>query len=329
MSMVADCHNDLALLVHHHHLNGNESYFRDSMLPQLTDNDVGIQVAPIFIDDAYRPEGALRHALLVTELMLREFDKNSDVVSLCATGRELRDALAAGKVAFVLALEGCEHIGTDIELLESFFRLGIRTASFTHFGRTPLADGSAEDAAGSRLTEAGVEAVRLMESLGMLVDVSHLNMAGTDHVLEIATRPVLASHSNARALCDVHRNITDERLAAIAATGGIIGANFFPMFVDPVEPAVQQLVAHIQHMVSVAGIDHVGLGPDFMRELADTTGAAILDIDLAQVLEGMRGDPGDFPIVAEALSSAGFNDTDTDKIMGGNVLRFLERNLPA
>lgn len=318
---VTDAHNDLILLTYYHREEGNTDYFRDSMIPQLRDGGVGLQIAPIFVDLEYSPEKSLRHALVLTELLLEEIEKNSDEVALCLTGADIDAAINAGKIAFVIALEGCEHIGRDVELLQTFFRLGVRTAMFTHFGRTLLADGSAEDQAGSRLTEAGVEAVKLMEELGMLVDVSHLNMAGTDHVLEIATRTLIASHSSARALCDVHRNLTDERLKAVAATGGVIGVNFFPLFVDAENHTLDRLIDHVEHIASVAGIDHVGLGPDFMREIAETRQEEFQGINIGQVLEGTVGKPADFPVLADALSQRGFSDDDVAKVMGTNFLR--------
>jgi membrane dipeptidase len=324
---VTDCHNDLILLVDHHRSAGDPDYFRDSMIPQLREGGVGLQVAPIFVDPEYSHEGALRRSISLTELLLEEIEKNSDEVALCLTGSDIDAAIKAGKIGFIIALEGCEQIGTDVSLLHTFFRLGVRAAMFTHFGRTLLADGSAEDETGSRLTQAGVEAVKLMESLGMLVDVSHLNMAGTDHVLEISTRPVIASHSSARALCDVHRNLTDERLKAIAATGGVIGINFFPLFVDAEKATVDRLIDHIEHVASVAGIDHVGLGPDFIKEYADTIRSEFERIDLGQVVEGTSGTPRDFPLVAEALAKRGFGDEDVQKVMGLNFARVFRAEM--
>ena len=104
----------------------------------------------------------------------------------------------SGRIALVLALEGCPAIDVDVELFETMYRLGVRIASFTHFGRTALADGSGEDGTGGRLTRAGVAAFAEMERLGMLFDVSHLGAASVEHVLELATRPVIATHSSAR-----------------------------------------------------------------------------------------------------------------------------------
>ncbi len=324
---VTDCHNDLILLVDHHRNHGNTNYFRDSCIPDLRAGGVGLQIAPIFVDPEYSPEGALRRSLFLTELLLEEIEKNSDQVALCLNGDDIDSAIEAGKIAFVIALEGCEQIDRDVSMLRMFFRLGVRTAMFTHFGRTPLADGSAEDDTGSRLTDAGVEAVKLMESLGMVVDVSHLNMAGTDHVLEVATRPVIASHSSARALCDVHRNLTDDRLKAIASTGGVIGVNFFPLFIDPSAPTVDRLIDHVEHVASIAGIDHVGLGPDFIKEIADTIESEFQGIDIGQVLEGTVGGPADFLLVAEGLARRGFSNEDVAKVMGQNFLRVIRSEI--
>lgn len=324
---VTDCHNDLILLIDHHRAVGDTAYFRTRFIPQLHAGGVGLQVAPIFVDVEYSPEGALRRSLWLTELLLEEIEKNSDQVALCLTGNDIDAAIEAGRIAFVLALEGCEQIGRDVGLLHTFFRLGIRMAMFTHFGRTLLADGSSEDETDGRLTVAGVEAFELMEALGMVVDVSHLNMAGTDHVLEIATRPVIASHSSARSLCDVHRNLSDERIKAIAATGGVIGINFFPLFVDAENHTLDRLIDHIEHVVSVAGVDHIGLGPDFIKEIADTIGGEFQGIDISQVLEGTTGTPRDFPIVADALSHRGFADHDVAGIMGENFRRVFRAEI--
>src|SRR5207237_648149 len=151
-------------------------------------------------------------------------------------GEELDAALAAGLVAFVVALEGTPGIGIDVELFAVFHRLGVRMASFTHWARAPLADGSADEDAGSRLPRTGVRAVAELERLGILLDVSHLAARAVDHVLELATKTVVASHSSARAVCDHHRNLNDEHLRGIADTGGVIGINVLPRFIDALEP---------------------------------------------------------------------------------------------
>jgi membrane dipeptidase len=206
----------------------------------------------------------------------------------------------------------------------------VRMASFTHFGRTMLADGSAEDAAGSRLSAAGVEAVGIMQAMGMIVDVSHLSLAGTDHVLEITSRPVIASHSNARALLDHHRNLPDDRLKAIASTGGVIGVNFFWAFLAEESPKLSHIVDQVERIAEVAGIDHVGLGPDFVTEYFKTMWPnedVYEGLDVRLVPEGTAGSSSDLPLVTEALLERGFAEGDVAKVLGGNFLRVFRSEL--
>ncbi|MEY9928894.1 membrane dipeptidase [Catenulispora sp. GP43] len=330
--VVADTHNDLLCSVVLRPVAQWPDYFRGQWLPQLRAGGVDIQVLPVFIGDSFRPEGALRQTLRMIEAAHRIAEGNADEVSLCLDGADIDRALEAGKIALVLALESAPGIDADIELLTTLFRLGVRVASLAHFGRTPLADGSAEDAAGSRLTAAGVEALAEMERLGMMFDVSHLGAAGVDHVLELATRPVMATHSSARALCDHHRNLTDARLAAIAAGGGVVCVNFFPGFLDEHEPSVARLVDHIEHVGKVAGTDHVGIGPDFVVEvLRDVTPGGVelgpmAGCDPFATLPGMPG-PAGLPLLTAELLARGMDETVVAATLGGNVLRLFRAEL--
>ena len=208
----ADAHNDLLMLVEH--FRDDPGYFRRNWLPQLQSGQVRTQVLPVYVDEEFLPEMALRQTLRLIETALATVGSCPELM-LCRQPGEVEQALAAGRIGIVLALEGCPAIGTDVQLLRTLFRLGVRVASLTHFGRSSLADGSAEDATGSGLTRAGVAAVELMQSLGVLVDVSHLSLAGIRHVLDITRGPVLATHSSCRALREHHRNLPDAEMRAI------------------------------------------------------------------------------------------------------------------
>lgn len=333
-SRVVDTHDDLLMLVARRPPERQASYFAEQWLPQLRAGGVDVQVLPVFVDDDFRPEGALRQTLLTVESAHRVAEGNADAVALCRTGAEIDAALTAGRTALVLALEGCKAVGTDVGLLTTLARLGVRMASFTHFGRTALADGSAEDAAGSRLTAAGVEAVGLLEDHGVLIDVSHLSAAGTDHVLSLARRPVVASHSSAHAVHAHHRNLTDERLHGIAATGGVIGVNFFYGFIDPHDRSLRRVGDHIEHIATVAGIEHVGLGPDFVTEVfAQLTypfdqpepGAAP-DLDGRVAIPGLEG-PAGLPLVTQELLRRGWAEADVRRVLGENWLRVFRADL--
>jgi membrane dipeptidase len=331
-AVVVDTHNDLLCSVVLRPVAQWADYFRAQWLPQLRAGGVDVQVLPVFIDDAYRPEGALRQTLRMIEAAHRIAEANADEVSLCLDGADIDRALDAGRIALVLALESAPGVDADIELLQTLFRLGVRIASLAHFGRTALADGSAEDAAGSRLTAAGVEALAEMERMGMLFDVSHLGAAGVDHVLESATRPVMATHSSARALRDHHRNLTDARLAAIAEGGGVVCVNFFPGFLDEHEPSVGRLVDHIAHVGKVAGADHVGIGPDFVVEVLRDVLPGGLEVgpmagcDPFATLPGLTG-PAGLPLLTAELLARGFDEAVVAATLGGNVLRLFRAEL--
>jgi membrane dipeptidase len=332
-AIVADTHNDLLCLVVKRPPTQWASYFRERWLPQLVSGGVDIQVLPVYIDDGFRPELALRETLRMIEAAHRLAEGNADAVALCSTGEEVRRVLDSGRIALVLALEGCPQIDTDIELLQTMFRLGVRIASFTHFGRSALADGSGEDAAESRLTGAGTAALELMQELGMLLDVSHLGKRGVDHVLELSRRPLIATHSSAHALRAHHRNLSDDHLRGIAATGGVVCVNFCAGFLDEHEHehTVERLVDHVVHVAEVAGLDHVGLGPDFvdevLRELYPGQDTLRMGgIDALACVPGLEGPTG-LPLVTAALLDRGLSPSDVGRVVGGNVARLFDAEL--
>ena len=331
-AIVADTHNDLLMAVVARPPDRWAGYFRERWLPQLRDGGVDVQVLPVFIDSSFRPEGALRQTLRMIEAAHRLADGNPDEVALCLDGAAIDATLASGRIALVLALEGCPAIDDDVELLETMHRLGVRIASLVHFGRTALADGSGEDGTGGRLHRAGVAALAEMERLGMLFDVSHLGAAGVEHVLELATRPVIATHSSARALRDHHRNLTDAQLKGIATGGGVICVNFFAGFLDEAEHTVERLVDHILHVAEVAGIDHVGIGPDFIAEVEHDLWPAWCDdytvegIDIRSSVPGLEG-PRGLPLVTAALVQRGLDADAVGKVLGGNVVRLMRAEL--
>jgi membrane dipeptidase len=304
------------------------SYFREHWYPQLRAGGVGLQVLPVFVDDEFRPDGALRESLRMIEAAHRVADANADVVALCRTGPDVTAAIASGRIALVLALEGCPQIDTDIELLETFARLGVRIVSFTHFGRSALGDGSAENGTGSRLTRAGVDAVQLLESLDVLIDVSHLGRGGVEHVLELATGPVIATHSAANAIHAHHRNLTDDQLKGIAATGGIVCVNLYAGYLTSEPPALRHVVDHVQHVIDTAGEAHVGIGSDFVAELF---AERVPTCDRPLIIEGTNAEvfvpglegPAGLPLIRDALLERGCPDSVVRAVLGSNLERIL------
>jgi membrane dipeptidase len=185
-------------------------------------------------------------------------------------------------------------------------RVGVRSIGLTHNPRSWAADGNAEDRNGSGLTAFGVRLVEEMNRLGMLVDVSHINERGFWDVMEVTRRPVIASHSDCKAVCDHPRNLDDKQIVALANNGGVMGVTFVPGFIDAKAPTLERLLDHIDYAVQVAGADHVGIGSDF-----DGGGTALKDATA-------------FPRITEGLLKRGYSEGDVKKILGENHLRVLK-----
>lgn len=185
-------------------------------------------------------------------------------LSLVRTPMEAEAARAAGKKYAFLAMEGMAAIGGDLGGIDRYADLGARLGMLTWNEENQLATGAGGDPY-SGLTELGRQAVRRMEARGMVVDVSHLNDGGFRDVLRTAEGPVIASHSNCRALCDVRRNLTDDQLRSIRDTGGVVGLNVHHAFVhaDPAKQTAEMLARHAAHMAEVMGVEHVACGFDF------------------------------------------------------------------
>lgn len=185
-------------------------------------------------------------------------------LAVVRTAEEAKQAGAEGKLYAFLAIEGMAAIGEDLGGIDHYHRFGARIGMLTWNEENRLATGAGGDPC-SGLTELGRQAVRRMQDLGMLVDVSHLNDGGFRDVMRETCGPIIASHSNCRALCDVRRNLTDDQLRAIRDTGGVVGLNVHHAFVhaDPARQTAKTLARHAAHMAEVMGIEHVACGFDF------------------------------------------------------------------
>ena len=199
---------------------------------------------------------------------------------LVRTVREAEEARAAGQVYAFLGIEGMAALNGDVDGIDRCYEAGVRLGMLTWNEENDFAAGAEGDPK-KRLTPAGRAAVRRMEALGMVVDVSHLNDGGFWDVMDLAAGPVIASHSDCRALCGVRRNLTDDQLRAIRDTGGVVGLNVHHKFIhpDPAEQTAETLARHAAHMAEVMGVEHVGCGFDFCEFMGppDNDGAAGLE----------------------------------------------------
>jgi membrane dipeptidase len=291
---IADCHDDLLMAVRHLRERGHADPFGEFWLPQLRQGGVVVQILPVYTEEQFVGEAALRRCLLLIEEAYHFADMHAADVSIVHTSADLRAAQDAGRIALVLALEGAEPVGNDLAILDTLFRCGVRMSSLAWNRRTMMADGVGEQDTGGRLTRLGVEAVAEMRRLGMVVDVSHLSDAGFWHLTSIATAPFVASHSSCRALRDHPRNLSDDQIRAVAHAGGFVAINAFGPFLGE-EPDLQTYIDHVEHAVNLVGAEHVALGPDFM---ADVT--RIVD----PVLTGALVDLSDLPVLADLARPA-------------------------
>ena len=324
---VVDCHNDLILLVDHFDKRQQPNHFAEFWLPELRAGGVDVQILPICLEESFQTEGGLRRTLLLVERIHQLAAEHADDVAVCLTGEDVDAVTASGRIAFVIALEGAHAIGQDPHLIRSLHRVGVRVVSMAHFGRTFLADGSGfDDSSRSRLTPQGVEVLSEMEELGIVFDISHLGVGGVDDVLERARRPFLATHSACLGITDTHRNLGDAQIKRIAELGGVIGvAAAIPFFIDMQSPTADRVVDHIEHITNLVGIDHVGLGPDFIDDYYQQVyGGWVLPAGFpAASSHAEVSRPSDLPRVTEALVRRGFAEGDIKKVLGENALRVL------
>jgi membrane dipeptidase len=278
-------------------------------IPRLREGGVDCQVFAISsVRDRMRPY-ALRTAMEMIEIFYRTCEKNKDSIAPITTHDDILKVTGEGKVAAMLSIEGADVIEGKIGMLRVFHRLGVRMVGLVHSLRNELADGVADRRTKGGLSELGVQAVEELDRLGVLIDASHLSDAGFWDLMDVAKGPVMSSHSNARAVCDHPRNMTDEMIKAMADRGGVMGMNFAPGFVHPTHATVQGVVDHIDHIVDLVGPDYVGLGSDF-------DGIPYTPVGLEDVTR--------MPNITTELVKRGYSEEHIKKILGGNHLRLIK-----
>jgi membrane dipeptidase len=281
-------------------------------LPRLEEGNVGCQIFALFTDDQYVKDSRA-HTWRLLEKMEELFSR-TDRFILARQAKDIVQAREAGKRAGMLSIEGGEPIGESLDELRAFHARGVRLMGLTWNRRNALGRGAGTgtpaDGTGG-LTEFGRRVVREMERLGMVVDASHLSDEALDDLLAIAERPVVASHSNSRALVPHRRNLSDEQAERIAKTGGLVGVTFAGIFVDgvPAKVTKERVLEHLEHLLSVVGPEHIGLGSDF-DGFTDKFGSAF-------------SSPSELPWLTEALLAKGHHPGDVARIMGGNWLRVI------
>jgi len=262
-----------------------------------------------------QPE-ALNTALSMAAIAFRL--ERAEALSICRSTADIRAAMAAGRFAAVLHIEGCEPIAEDLSTLETLYAAGLRSlgpvwSRHNRFGHgVPFAFPSSPDTAPG-LTHAGIELVKACDRMGIMIDLAHITERGFWDVERVSTQPLVATHSNAHALTPISRNLTDRQLDAIRERKGIAGLNYATTMLrsdgleNPDTP-LSDMVRHIDYMVERMGIDCVALGSDF---------------DGATIPAAIGDAAGNQALVA-ALRSAGYGEDDLAKLCRENWLRLLK-----
>lgn len=280
-------------------------------LPRLRAGGVTAQIFACFVPIHQYHRGATRYALHMVDVLHQALDTYPDQLLLAAGAADIRRAQAEGKVAAILGLEGAEPLSDSLALLRSFYRLGVRVLGLTWNFRNEVADGVMQGANALGLSPFGLQVVEECNRLGVLIDVSHLAPAGLEDVLRVSRQPVIASHSNARALCDHPRNLTDAQIEAIAARGGLVGVTFVDSFLHKpaAEATIEHVLDHVDHLLRVAGPQQVMVGSDF---------------DGADMPQGLE-DATHYPALAAGMAARGHSEAVIRGVLGLNFLRVFEQ----
>jgi membrane dipeptidase len=284
----------------------------------------GATCCVVSVGAPFPPEGAL-YDLARTYDFIRRDERLALVLSVA----DLRAAKEQGRLGVVLQFQGTEPLAYEPALVEAYWRLGVRTVQLAYNRRNPICDGCEEPVDGG-LSQLGRRVVAELNRLGIAVDVSHTGVRSSLDAIECSTAPVVASHSNAHAVHPNSRNLPDEVIRGIAASGGVIGMNGFPSFVSTAkEPTLDQYIDHMAYIAELVGVEHVGVGLDYWNG----TEADYLEF----VESGMwspenyppppwpypagLGDASGLPTLTERLLERGFSAADVRGILGENWLR--------
>ncbi len=313
-------------------------------IPRLREGGLKAQFWSVYIPSEHA--NPARTVLDQIDLVYRMVERYPDDLAMAYTADDVERIVKSGKIASLIGIEGGVAIEGDLAMLRMFARLGARYMTLTHNTTLEWADAANDEARHDGLTPWGERVVGEMNRLGMLVDISHVSPATMADVLRVSKAPIIASHSSARALADHPRNVPDEILKEMPRNGGVIMVNFFSGFIVPeaakkgrevrrelrakypdraefdkalteyykTHPSprgtVKDVADHIEHIIKVAGIDHVGIGSDF-------DGVTSVPIGLEDV--------SCYPRLTEELLNRGHSESDIHKILGGNVLRAFRR----
>ena len=328
--MIVDAHNDLLLeLVVHRDAkpryklvlrSGSERLFEGYWLPRLEAGDVGLQICPLY--GATAPPGEAHDWALAQVAEFRcAVEENAERVCAVGTRAELDDP----RLRLVLSMEGAEPLEGDPGAFEEWYERGVRSMSLTWNHANEFAGGI--DTPEQGLTDAGRSLVRRFAELGVVLDLAHASEQTWRDVLEEDVS-FSVTHAGCRAVHDHRRNLADWQLEALRERDGVLGLMALAFVVDPDAPTLSRWVDHVDHAVDVMGMEHVGLGADFIDQVPQQGDDIDATVKPSLGLEGFTA-PDDYPTLVAALRVRGYDDDRLEAITSRNWLRVLRGVLPA
>jgi membrane dipeptidase len=302
-------------------------------LPEFEAGSMGVIGVAIYVEDRYLPEMGLRVALDQVARLYAEVEQTSRF-AVCKTFAEIEQARAANKIALVITMEGVEPLGGDLNLLRAFYELGLRSVGLTHARRNAAGNGGIFKPSGSPrdgLTNFGRDVVRECERLGILVDLAHINPKGFEDIIDLTSKPLIVSHTNARKFCDIERNISDEQIKMVGARGGVIGINSVLVSPKKEDSTLDRYVDHVAYVIDLIGTDGVGIGFDFF-EFIYRRWSEDERVKFHQKFPNVHFIPdllhhGQARNLTAKLIERGFNDGQIEKILFRNWMRIFEELL--
>ena len=355
-SILVDTHVDTPwYMVDENYDIGEKHSYYEADIPRLREGHVGAVFFGIPVEPQnYPPHLWIPRALELIDAVHQQVRQHSRDMEIALTAEDIRRAHSSGRIAVLMGVEGGHMIQDSLPMLRTYYRLGVRYMTLTHFKTNDWADSSADVAAHNGLTPFGRDVVREMNRLGMMVDISHVSDKTFYDALEVSRAPLIASHSSLRALCDIPRNMSDDMIRALASKGGLVNINFNAAYLDlaankqftqfhaerdreiadmmtlkggdprrwELKRAIQQRYRSSLPKVGIDAvlrmIDHAVkvAGPDHVGFGSDFDGVS------GMVPAGME-DVSKYPELVRGLIRLGYSDQDIRKIMGENLLRVM------
>lgn len=308
-----DLHNDvLEVMINdpNYHLNTLHTY-NHTDIPRLQSGQVDIQFFSIWVSPtAYTNYFA--QSIVMRDLFNSELAANPSTIEQVTTMQEALDVNSQNKIAAVIGVEGGHHIQNSMENLISLYNYGMRYLTITWNNSTSWAIAAKDPRTEIQgLSNFGRDVIRKMDSLGIIIDVSHTGIRTIQDILAVTNNPIVATHSGARSVHDHYRNLYDWQIQDIANSGGVIGVVFYPYFLNGTANAsIEDVIAHIDYIVNLVGTDYVSIGSDF---------------DGIEVVPSGLEDTSKFPALTLALLEHGYTEQEVAKFLGGNFRRVFEQ----